>query len=239
MTTERNGRERWPPELGGLLRQVDRLRRSGRFTEALARLLPLVEAHPRQMRVLLEMGLTLGIWGGSPTEALPWYERCLELAPGHASTQLHRALALARLGRHAEAVAGFDALEAGGFRKALVLHMRRAESLEALGRLEGAERDWTLALAEDVDNPWLLHQRARVRESLGRLEGAVNDLTRALTPREGEPVDAELLGERARLRARLGDLAGAREDFEAALAAVRDGDPVGLRDTLHQGLQEI
>jgi tetratricopeptide (TPR) repeat protein len=238
--SERKGREAWPPELTEQLRKVDKLRRSGRYEEALSRVRQLAEAHPRQLRVLLELGLTLGIWGGAPAEALPWFERALALAPGHVTTQLHRALALARLGRHAEAVADFDALEAAGFRKALVLHMKRAESLEALGRHEDAERDWTLALAEEPGNPWLLHQRATARTRLGRLEDAVKDLTEALAThaREGEDVDAELLRDRGVLRARLGDTAGARADFEAGLSAVRAGDPTELVDDLRRRLSE-
>jgi len=238
MTQERNGREAWPPELTELLRKVDRLRRGGRYVEALERMSALAETWPRQVRVLLEMGLTLGIWGGLPAEALPWYERALELAPGHASAHLHRALALARLGRHAEAVAGFDALEAGEFRKALVLHMRRAESLEVLGRDGDAERDWTRALDEDAGNPWLLHRRALARARLGRTEEAVDDLTRALAASEGDAVDAELLRDRGELRARLGDLASARADFEAGRAALREGDPAELVEALRRGLVE-
>jgi tetratricopeptide (TPR) repeat protein len=239
--SERKGREAWPPELTELLRKVDRLRRSGRYEEALSRMRQLAEGHPRQLRVLLEMGLTLGIWGGAPAEALPWFERALEMAPGHVTTQLHRALALARLGRHAEAVADFDALEAAGFRKALVLHMKRAESLEALGRHADAERDWTLALAEDPGNPWLLHQRASARARLGRREEAIKDLTDALAShaQQGEEVDAELLRDRGVLRERLGDTAGAREDFEAGLSAVRAGDPPELVDDLRQRLSEL
>ncbi|PTL75496.1 tetratricopeptide repeat protein [Vitiosangium sp. GDMCC 1.1324] len=237
--TERKGREAWPPELTELLRKVDRLRRSGRYTEALSRMRQLVETYPRQARVLLEMGLTLGIWGRDPAKALPWFERVLEMAPGHASAQLHRALALARLGRHAEAVADFDALEAVGFRKALVLHMKRAESLDVLGRLDAAERDWTLALDEDPGNPWLLHQRASVRERLGRLEEAVKDLTEALASQEGEEVDAELLRERGVLRERMGDSVGARADFEAGLSALRAGDPPELADDLRRRLQQV
>ncbi|WP_257461838.1 tetratricopeptide repeat protein [Archangium lipolyticum] len=235
--TERKGREAWPPELTEQLRKVDRLRRSGRYVEALSRMSRLVEEHPRQMRVLLEMGLTLSVWGGAPAEALPWFERALEMAPGHVSAQLHRALALARLGRHAEAVADFDALEALGYRKALVLHMKRAESLEVLGRLEEAERDWTQALAEDPGNPWLLQQRASARARLGRLPEAIADLTEALAVGEGD-VDAELLRDRGVLRARLGDTAGARADFEAGLAALREGDPPGLAEEMRRGLRE-
>jgi tetratricopeptide (TPR) repeat protein len=234
--SERKGREAWPPELTEQLRQVDRLRRSGRYEEALSRMRQLAEAWPRQLRVLLDMGLTLSIWGHAPAEALPWFDRALELAPGHVSTQLHRALARARLGRHAEAVADFDALEATGFRKALVLHMKRAESLEALGRLADAERDWTLALAEDPDNPWLLQQRASARARLGRLEEAVKDLTDALALQQGEEVDPELLRDRGVLRERLGDTAGARADFEAALSALRVGDPPSLGEDLRQRL---
>ncbi|WP_240360844.1 tetratricopeptide repeat protein [Pyxidicoccus caerfyrddinensis] len=235
---ERNGREAWPPEVSEQMREVDRLRRSGRYASALALIRQLAEAHPRQVRILSELGQTLGIWGGEPAEALIWYERVLELAPGHNTTRLHRALSLARLGRHAEAVADFDALVAGGYRKALVIHMRRAESLEALGREVEAERDWTLAIEEDPGNPWLLQQRANVRARLGRLEEAVKDLTDALATQAGEDVDPELLRERGALRARLGDAAGARADFEAGLAAFREGDPPGLLDALRAGLAD-
>jgi tetratricopeptide (TPR) repeat protein len=235
---ERNGREAWPPELGEQLREVDRLRRSGRYASALALMRQLVEANPRQVRLLSELGQTLAVWGGELEEAVAWFNRTLELAPGHNTTRLHRALALARLGRHVEAVADFDALVAGGYRKALVIHMKRAESLEALGREVEAERDWTLALAEDAENPWLLQQRAAVRARLGRLEEAVRDLTDALATQRGEDVDPELLRERGVLRARLGDAEGAREDFATGLAAFREGDPPELLDALREGLAE-
>ncbi|NMO22609.1 tetratricopeptide repeat protein [Pyxidicoccus fallax] len=234
---ERNGREAWPPEMSEQMREVDRLRRSGRYASALALIRQLAEANPRQVRLLSELGQTLAVWGGEPAEALVWFDRVLELAPGHNTTRLHRALALARVGRHAEAVADFDALVAGGYRKALVIHMKRAESLEALGRVEEAERDWTLALAEDPANPWLLQQRAGARARLGRLEEAVRDLTDALATQHGEEVDPELLWERGRLRERLGDSGGARADFEAGLAAFREGDPPALLDALRAGLR--
>ena len=235
---ERNGREAWPPEVSEQMREVDRLRRSGRYASALALIRQLAEAYPRQVRILSELGQTLGIWGGAPAQALVWYERVLELAPGHNTTRLHRALSLARLGRHAEAVADFDALVAGGYRKALVIHMKRAESLAALGRDMEAERDWTLAMDEDPGNPWLLQQRAGARARQGRLESAVKDLTEALATQEGEDVDPELLLERGRLRGRLGDWDGARADFEAGLAALREGDSPELLDALRAGMAE-
>ncbi|MFB1481150.1 tetratricopeptide repeat protein [Corallococcus sp. RDP092CA] len=235
---ERNGRQAWPPELSEPLREVDRLRRGGRYTSALALARTLAEAHPTQVRVLVEVGLTLGVWGGQPAEALPWFDRVLELAPGHVATRYHRALALARLGRHGEAVEEFARVEAAGFRKALVLHMKRAESLEALGRLTDAEADWTAALAEDRGNPWLLQQRARSRVRSGRTDAAEADLTAALAAQEGEAVDPELLYERGVLRLQRGEVAGAREDFEAGLQAFRVGDPPALLDALRRGLQD-
>ncbi|AEI65728.1 tetratricopeptide repeat protein [Corallococcus macrosporus] len=232
---ERNGREACPPELAAQLREVDRLRRSGRYASALTLARTLAEAHPRQARVLLEVAQTLAIWGGVPTEALEWYERVLSLAPGHLTSRLYRALALCRLGRNEEAVADFDALVASGYRKALVLHMKRAEALEALGRDEAAERDWTHAIEEAPGNPWLLQQRAAARARLGRLDDAVTDLTQALSVQTGDEVDPELLHARGALRARLGDLAGAHADFEAGLAAFRVGDPPALLDALREG----
>ncbi|WP_248544832.1 tetratricopeptide repeat protein [Myxococcus fulvus] len=235
----RNGREPCPPEVAEQLRQVDRLRRTGRYTSALAQVRALAEAHPRLGIVLMELAMTLGIWGGAPAEALPWFERVLELAPGHRTTRLHRALCLARLGRHEEAVADFDALVDGGYRKALVLHMKRAESLEALGQDTRAEQDWTLALAEDQDNPWLLQQRAAVRARLGMHMEALEDLSAALALQQGADIDPELLHERGLLRVRLGDVGGARADFQAGLSALRRGDPDWLPDALRSAVQAL
>jgi hypothetical protein len=50
---------------------VERLRRSGRYEQALARIRQLAEAHPTQVRVLLEVGLTLAIWGRAPAPYFP------------------------------------------------------------------------------------------------------------------------------------------------------------------------
>lgn len=235
---ERNGRQAWPPELSEPLREVDRLRRGGRYTSALALARQLAETHPDQVRVLVEVGLTLGVWGGQPEEALPWFDRVLELAPGHVATRYYRSLALARMGRHADAVVGFTQVEAAGFRKALVVHMKRAESLVALGRLTEAEADWTAALAEDPGNPWLLQQRARTRTRAGRTEAAEQDLSTALAAQVGEAVDPELLYERGALRLARGEVAGARADFDAGLAAFRVGDPPSLLDALRQGQRD-
>ncbi|RKH15015.1 tetratricopeptide repeat protein [Corallococcus sp. CA047B] len=235
---ERNGRQAWPPELSEPLREVDRLRRGGRYTSALALARKLADAHPEQVRVLVEVGLTLGVWGGQPAEALPWFDRVLALAPGHAATRYYRSLALARLGRHVEAVEGFTQVEAAGFRKALVVHMKRAESLGALGRWSEAEADWTAALAEDPGNPWLLQQRALTRIRAGRKEAAEEDLTTALQAQEGDAVDPELLHARGVLRLERGDRVGARADFDAGLAALRVGDPPTLLDALRAGLRD-
>jgi tetratricopeptide (TPR) repeat protein len=232
------GRTRWLPELSGELREVDRLRRGGRYEQALARIQQLAEAHPTQVRVLLEVGLTLAIWGRAPAEALPWFDRVLALAPGHLTTRLQRALTLARLGRHAEAVADFDTVESVGHRKLIILYARRAESLSALGQHARAERDWTRALSDDPGNPWLLQQRAQARAEQGLLAEAIQDLTDAIASEQEESVDPELLRDRGALRARLGDIAGARADFEAGLACFREGDPPELQDSLRQGLQD-
>jgi tetratricopeptide (TPR) repeat protein len=220
----RNGREPWPKELSGRLREVDRLRRGGRVQEALAEVRALADAHPAQARVLLELGLTLSVWAGAPEEALPVLARALALAPGLLAARLQRALALARLGRHAEALAEYDALEAARYRNALLLHSRRAVSREAVGDGPGAAADWTRALAEEPRNPWLLERRALVHERLGRLAEAEADLSLALEGQQGEDVDPELLLARHRVRLSRGDVAGARADAEAGLAALRPGE---------------
>jgi len=236
---EHKGRTKWLPELGGELREVDRLRRAGRYEQALARMRQLAEAHPTQLRVLLELGLTIAIWGRAPAEALPWFDRVLELAPGHLTTRLHRALTRARLGRHSEAVEDFNTVESLGHRRLIILYAKRAESLQALGRYAEAERDWTRALLDDAGNPWLLQQRAHARAQQGRLQEAIQDLTDAIASDQEESVDPELLRDRGALRARLGDLAGARADFDAGLAGFREGDPPELLDSLREGLSAL
>ncbi|WP_224242504.1 tetratricopeptide repeat protein [Hyalangium gracile] len=234
---EHKGRTPWLPELSGQLREVDRLRRGGRYEQALALIRQLAEEHPTQLRVLLEVGLTLAIWGRAPEEALPWFDRVLEMAPGHLTTRLHRALTLARVGRHTEAVADFTTVESLGHRRLIILYVKRAESLRALDRHAEAERDWSKALLDDPGNPWLLQQRAQARARQGRLEEAIQDLTDALASEQEDTVDPELLRDRGALRAQLGDTAGARADFEAGISAFREGDPPQLLDSLRQGLQ--
>jgi len=207
------------PKLGEVVRRADRLRRAGSLPQALEVLRALLAEHPLDARVHLEIGVTLAVWGRAPAEALPHFERAIELGPAMRSARLHRALALARLSRPAEALADLDWLEAARYRNSLMLYTLRAEQHAALGRWAEAEQDWTRALAQDATNPWLLEHRARARVALGRLGEARADLDAALEhQRRDEPrVDLELLEARAQVRGQLGDAEGALRDLAEAI----------------------
>jgi len=211
------------------LRRADRLRRAGTFSHALEVLQALAKAHPTDARVHLEIGVTLSVWGRSPEEALPHFERAIALGPAMRSARLHRTLALTRLSRPAEALADLDWLEAARYRNSLMLYTLRAEAYQALERWAEAEKDWTRVLAQDPTNPWLLDRRARARVALGRLEDARMDLDAALLyQRRDEPwVDVELLEARAQVLEQLGDESGAQQDLaEAIHEALAHGDTV-------------
>ena len=55
----------------------------------------------------------------------------------------------------------------------------RARALMALGQLDAAVRDWTLALDDDPDDPQLYLGRARAFSRLGRVDRALVDLEQA------------------------------------------------------------
>jgi tetratricopeptide (TPR) repeat protein len=220
------------------LRRVDRLRRAGSLEQALGMLRALVDAHSGDARLHYELGLTLAVWGGAPADAMPHFDRAIALGPNLRSAHLQRALALGRLGRHAEALAELDGLEVARYRNALMLYTLRAESHEALGHLAEAERDWSGALRHDATNPWLLERRAAARTSLGRLEEARADLDLALEHqrRDEARLDLDLLRQRAQVRARLGDREGARGDLTEAFAEAEARQDAALAEVLRREL---
>ena len=223
----RRGQGRPPGEARAVLeqlRRVERLRKGGHVEEALALLHALAADFPRDARLQLELGLTQAIGRRAPEQALPHYSAALALAPAMLSVRLHRAVALAALGRHEEALQDLSALHAAHYRNAAVVHLLRAGSLEALGQLSGAEAAWTAAAAADPHSPWLLEQRARVRLQQGRGREALADLDAAVRLSGTELPDPELLRDRGRLLLTLGAPAQAGADFEAALTALGDSE---------------
>ncbi|HET9450371.1 MAG TPA: tetratricopeptide repeat protein [Aggregicoccus sp.] len=206
------------------LRRVERLRKGGHVEEALALLHELSAAHPRDARLQLELGLTLAIGRREPEQALPHYSAALGLAPAMLSVRLHRAVALAALGRHEEALQDLGALHAAHYRNATVVQLLRARSLAALGRPAEALAAWTAAIAADPHSPWLLEQRAQLRLAQGHAQAALADLDAAVRLTGTQLPDPELLRDRGRLHRQLGDEARARADFEAALAALGDSE---------------
>ncbi|MBF5042314.1 tetratricopeptide repeat protein [Aggregicoccus sp. 17bor-14] len=237
----RRGQGRPPGEARAVLeqlRRVERLRKGGHVEDALALLDTLIGQFPKDARLQLERGLTLAIGKRAHAEALAPYSAAIALAPSMLSARLHRAVALAALGRHPEALDDLDALEAAHYRNQTVVELLRAESLEALGRLADAEGAWTAALAADPKSPWLHEQRARVRQALGRSHEALADLDAAVHLTGEELPDPELLRDRGLLLLQRGDTRRAGEDFRAALAALGGSEEpltVELRGLLADG----
>lgn len=97
----------------------------------------------------------------------------------------------------------------------------RARVLERTGRIEEAERSYSMAVevaADDVRARYLL-ERARVLRKKGRIETAVRDLDRAVGllgafPDRETSIETRLL--RAECRVTLRAWEGAREDLDAA-----------------------
>src|SRR5581483_5892447 len=147
--------------------------------------------------------------------ALTHYDRAIALAPGDAASHVHRGAALARSGRHADAVAAF--------RHALGLDPEDPDALNNLGnalQLEGAYETavehYRRALIRRPDDPDTLSNLGNAQLELGEIEAALGCFERALARRPG---DADLLNSQGRALLQQGRLEAARASFEAALAA--------------------
>jgi tetratricopeptide (TPR) repeat protein len=113
-----------------------------------------------------------------PAAALRDLSRALRLYPSHRPALLWKAYASACLGRIMEALAELDALLAGGPSTAGFL--LRGLLRERRDDLEGAEADYSAAIAADSFSPGLFTLRAAARCKRGDLAGAVADADRGL-----------------------------------------------------------
>ncbi|MGE0708026.1 MAG: tetratricopeptide repeat protein [Planctomycetota bacterium] len=153
-----------------------------------------------------------------PSEALPYFERALKLAPRDARGWLGYAVALRGLGRHAEAVSAAErGLEVrpgdAELRAERALDLVRAERYADAGR----ELEDLLRAAPRLSLAW--RARAELRSAQQELGKALQDLDQAVSLAPGD-VDARWL--RAQLRLNAGDLPGSEQDLRAVTAARPD-----------------
>ena len=123
--------------------------RAGRFGEAEACYRRLLELHPHPA-ILCNLGLALAAQGRHP-EALPLFERAVELRPAEANARVALASALIHCGRPEEALAACEAVLARDAAHVDARH-NRAVALRALARHREAVDALRALLRDDPDD---------------------------------------------------------------------------------------
>ena len=150
---------------------------------------------------------------GRPAEAVGYYRRALELAPGDAVIRARLARALLAAGRAGEAAAEADALEEGSAAEVDyvlgLVYRERGEYERALTAFAAAEPYY----AEDAEFWW---ERGLAYQAAGDHAAAVEAFSNALAFGPGLP---PVYTARGVGYLRLGDMERARADFEAAVGS--------------------
>ena len=185
---------------------------AGDFSGAEPLLAEVVAARPNSGQALHLLGqvrLKLGRY----VEAREPLERGARFLPKDAAAQINLAGCLTMLGEHAAALAALERAARLKPGDATIAH-NQGRALEALGRLEEAERCHDEALSIDHRLLPSLSARAGLLARRGDWMGALADLERALTER---PHDARLRLRRGELLLRQGDWLRGLPDLEARL----------------------
>jgi tetratricopeptide (TPR) repeat protein len=190
---------------------------AGLTTEAVATLEHAAKVHPDVAGIPDRLGVLYGRQG-QWRKALEAHEKASKLGSLGADAEVHRATALAELGKLSEAAAIAD--------KALQLEPGNADALRVVGaiasrqgRFEQAEQALTSSLGVNPDNPdtqynlgWLYLQTGHAAQAAAALEKAL-----ALAPRH-----FQALHDFGILKAQSGDWAKAEEFFRKAIEARPD-----------------
>ena len=190
---------------------------AGDFAGAEPLLAQVVEARPNSGQALHLLGqarLKLGRFA----EAREPLERAAKFLPKEAAAQVNLAGCLSVLGDHAAALAALDRAQRLKPGDAAIAH-NKGRSLEALSRLDEAERAYDEALSIDHRLMPSLSARANLLEKRGDWMGALTDLDMALTSR---PNDPSLRLRRGELLLRQGDWLRGLGDYEARLEIAAD-----------------
>ncbi len=170
-------------------------------------------------------------------EALPDYDRCIELAPAKASFHFHRAVCRRHVGDdealgdaeaslHA-ALADLDGFLAKdpdpGPTQLAEAHWWRGDTLEHLGDQEGALAAYTLAIEAYPASIDAHESRAILRDEMGDAEGAAEDFARVEELRGAEEDERRTTQARWRLEA------SERPAHHRRVGLVIDGRRGGLR----------
>jgi tetratricopeptide (TPR) repeat protein len=149
-----------------------RLRREGRFEEAIAEFEEALALNPQHAATHNNLGITLAAQG-KPAEAIPHYEETLRLDPDFAEAYFNLAEALRATQRVGESVTAYErslALEPAQ----PVVHYNLGTALDQLGRGDEAVPHYREAIA-------LRPSFARAHYNLGNALAARGDLAEAIT----------------------------------------------------------
>jgi predicted O-linked N-acetylglucosamine transferase (SPINDLY family) len=155
---------------------------------------------------------------GQQAEGAWFIGRALEQRPGDAAALFNRAMALAELHRHAEAIAGFDEALAGrpGYAAAW---SSRGDSLQTLGRYAEAIESYTKALVLAPRLPGTLSNLGNALLASGQAARAIELFRQAIA---GGADAAAVQTSIGRAHQELGDSEAARAAFLAACEAAPD-----------------
>jgi tetratricopeptide (TPR) repeat protein len=154
-------------------------------------------SRPRSAKIQSNAGAVL-IGQDRADEALRHLDAALAIAPGYRPARLHRAHALARVGREAEAIALYEALLDEGVGEPVLYNNLGSLLLDRPGHRARAVALIERAVESDPDDPALLDSLARARLRGGRLAEARDALQRSLAL---DPASAPDDDRRERLRA--------------------------------------
>jgi predicted O-linked N-acetylglucosamine transferase (SPINDLY family) len=151
---------------------------SGHLSEAESLCRQVIRTLPRDFDALHLLGV-IALNTGRPTEAAEILAMAADAKPDHAEACANWSTALAALGRHEEALKGFEraiALDAGRAEP----YNNRGRSLQELNRLEPALESYERAIALNPGyvEAWL--NRGLASQTLGRHDAAVESFDRAM-----------------------------------------------------------
>jgi tetratricopeptide (TPR) repeat protein len=199
-------------QLQSLARDAMQRAAAGDYAGAEPLFAEVVAARPNSGQALHLLGqarLKLGRFA----EAREPLERAAKFLPKEVAAQVNYAGCLTVLGEHEASLWAFDRAAKLKSGDPVIAH-NKGRALEALGRLEEAERSYDDALAADHRLMPSLIARAGLLEARGDWMGALADLDMALVNR---PDDARLRLRRGELLLQQGDWMRGLPDYEARL----------------------
>ena len=194
------------------LAEAERLLRSGRFGDVIARLEPLADDPQAPIHAPFLAGVAAQQMGDT-ARAIPRLRAVLARQPDHTHAAWYLAQCHWARGEYAEAAAAFETAAAEPAYRAPAL-TQRAACLNRTGRTADAERAYRNVVKEAPDSADALANLASLREQANDLEEATALAERALAAAPRHPL-AHLV--RATLERRSGDFESARDRLQALL----------------------